>query len=279
MRNAEQFEETQQRLVDLQLKRQGLLKTDKELADQLDRTLGNISDLQVGISSAIGGQITIGSGGAIDPIVPGDRADIVASSGLGGGGLSEELAEVSEAARIAEGDLDDLRGGVSSLSDELAGAVLEGRNWGDTLSASFRKIAQTWLSQGIESILLRITGASVGGGGGVLGQVIGGLFGARAQGGGVRAGQIYQVNENTPNSEWLFASGNGGVLNHGQMNSAVKQAMSGQGARGEKAAVQISLDDGLKAEFLNDAAAQSLEITRAGISGNNQTVHQSQRRR
>lgn len=202
----------------------------------------------------------------------GNSSDGAASS-LGGG--------ISAAAKAAKEKLKTLRDGVKGIADELASATLQGKSWGEVLTGALRKVAQTWLSQGIETILLKMSGLSGGGGGGgggLFGSLLGGLFGARAMGGGVRAGQIYQVNENTPRSEWLFASGNGGVLNHGQMTGAVRQALGGNDGQRQPGLMRIALGDGLKAEFLNEAAAQSAEITRAGIEANNSSVHQAQRR-
>ncbi|MEO3479374.1 hypothetical protein AAFO90_17030 [Phaeobacter sp. CAU 1743] len=198
-----------------------------------------------------------------------------AANSLDGGSASGGL---SAAAKAAVEKLKTLREGVKGVADELAGAILQGRSWGEVLSNALKKVAQTWLSQGIETILLKMSGLGGGGGGNLFGRILGGLFGARAMGGGVRAGQIYQVNENTPRSEWLFASGNGGVLNHGQMTSAVRQALGGGNSQQAPGLMRIMLGDGLKAEFLNDAAAQSAEITRMGIEGNNSAVRQAQRR-
>jgi hypothetical protein len=198
-----------------------------------------------------------------------------AAKSLQGGSAS---GGVASAAKKAVDKLKTLRDGVKSLADEFAGAILQGKSWGDVLSNALRKVAQTWLSQGIESILLKLTGLGGGGRGNILGSIVGGLFGARAMGGGVRAGEIYQVNENTPRSEWLFSSGNGGVLNHGQMNSAVRQALGGGNSQKSTGLMRISLGDGLKAEFLNDAAQQSAEIVRVGIEGNNIAAREAQRR-
>jgi hypothetical protein len=201
-----------------------------------------------------------------------DSATNTASS-LGGGSAG---GSVAAGAKSAIDKLKNLRDGVKGIADELSNATLQGKGWGDVLSNALRKVAQTWLSQGIESIILKMSG--LGGGGNLFGRLLGGLFGARAVGGGVRAGQIYQVNENTQQSEWLFASGNGGVLNHGQMTSAVSQALGGKSSQQAPGLMRIALGDGLKAEFLNDAAAQSVEITRMGIEGNNTALRQTQRR-
>lgn len=200
----------------------------------------------------------------------GDAANSLGNAGAAGG--------VAAAAEEAADGLEALKDKLKGVADNLAGAILKGKKWGEVISGALQKVAQTWLSKGIESILLKMAGLSDGGGGNIFGRLLGSIFGARAMGGGVRAGQIYQVNENTPRSEWLFASGNGGVLNHGQMNSAVRQAFGGGNSQQAPGLMRIMLGDGLKAEFLNDAAVQSAEITRMGIEGNNTAFRQSQRR-
>jgi hypothetical protein len=247
------------------------------LAEDARAPLGALEELRTAMDAARAAEAealaeTAGLGAGLDDL--GDSADNTAASlggESGGGGLSA-------AAKATVEKLKTLREGIKGIADGLAGAILQGQSWGETLSSALKKVAQTWLSQGIETILLKMSGLGGGGSGNLFGSLLGGLFGARAMGGGVRAGQIYQVNENTPRSEWLFASGNGGVLNHGQMTSAVRQALGGGGAQQTPGMMRIMLGDGLKAEFLNDAAAQSAEITRMGIEGNNSAVRQAQRR-
>ncbi|WP_412550532.1 hypothetical protein [Shimia sp. MIT910701] len=198
----------------------------------------------------------------------GDTATDTTKS-LGGG--------VSKAAKAAKDKLKDLKDGVKGLSDELAAATLQGEGWGETLKSAFMKVAQSWVSNGIESIMLGLGGVG-GTGGGFFGKLLGGMFGARAMGGGVRAGQIYQVNENTPRSEWLFASANGGMLNHGQMNAAVRQAVGGGAHKQGNGAMRVYLEKGLKAEFLEASAAQAFEIMQSGVESNNAALSQSHRR-
>lgn len=248
-----------------------------DLLGGLDAPLDTLADLRAAIEGARKAQAealaeTEQLGDGLDDL--GNSANTAANS-MGGG---SSAGGISEAAKTAAEKLKSLRDGVKGVADELAGAALQGKSFGEIFSNALKKVAQTWLSQGIESILVKMSGLGGGGGGNLFGRILGGLFGARAMGGGVRAGQIYQVNENTPRSEWLFSSGNGGVLNHGQMTSAVNQALGGGNSQQAPGLMRIMLGDGLRAELLNEAAAQSAEITRMGIQGNNSAVRQTQRR-
>lgn len=236
----------------------------------LQELRGAVDDARAAEAAALAETTKLGSGlGELSDDAGGAANSLTDGAASGG---------VSSAAKVAVDKLKTLRDGVKKLSDEFAGAILQGKSWGDVLSKALQRVAQTWMSQGIESILLKLAGLGGGGGGNFLGRIVGGLFGARAMGGGVRAGQIYQVNENTQRSEWMFSSGNGGVLNHGQMNSAVRQALGGGNSQKSNGLMRIMLGDGLKAEFLNDAARQSAEITKMGIEGNNTAVREAQRR-
>lgn len=247
------------------------------LAESALAPLGALTDLRQAVDDARQAEAeataeTVELGDALEDLGgSASTASDTLGGGAGGGG-------VAKASKKAVDKLKSLRDGIKGISNELAQATLQGKSWGEVLTNALRQVAQTWLSQGLESILLKMSGFGGGGGVNFVGRLLGGLFGARAMGGGVRAGQIYQVNENTPRSEWLFASGNGGVLNHGQMTSAVRQALGGGGGPQSPGLLRVTLDDNLKAEFMDEAAAQSVEITRAGIESNNSAVRQAQRR-
>lgn len=253
----------------------GIKDEARELLDGFDAPLDSVKELWTAIDDAKTAQEEAAkeTDNLNNDLTELDSTSRKAASSLGGGGGS-----VAKIAKKATDKLKTLRDGVKGLSDELAGAAMQGRSWGEVLTGAIRKVAQNWLSQGIENILFRMAGLSGGGRGNFFGSLLGGLFGARAQGGGVRAGQIYQVNENTPRSEWMFTSGNGGVLNHGQMTSAVNQAIGGGTKRGGAGSLRISLSDGLKAELLNEAARNSVEITQSGLESANLSMIQSQRR-
>ncbi|WP_147127816.1 phage tail tape measure protein [Shimia ponticola] len=220
-------------------------------------------------------QVAVAGGSASDALGGGGGGS---AAGSGGGG-------VAGAADKAKSSLETLRENVRSISERLGDAVTSansfGEAWGNVKSLALdaiRKIAANWASNGIETIINRMSGIGSGGGTpNLFGRLLGGLFPGRAMGGGVRAGQIYQVNEQTPRSEWMFVGANGGVLNHGQMTNAVSRAMGGRSSQ-EAGRMRIMLDAGLKAEFLNAAAEQSVEIARMGIEANNTSVRQAQRR-
>lgn len=249
-------------------------KTQQQAADvlgNLGAPLSSVQDLKTAIEDAKTAEAEAAEESQKLTEELGALGDTATDTGesLGGG--------VSKAAKAAKDKLKDLRDGVKGLSDELAEATLRGKGWGEVLKGAFLKVAQSWVSNGIENIMLNLGGVG-GAGGGFFGKLLGGMFGARAMGGGVRAGQIYQVNENTPRSEWLFSSANGGVLNHGQMTGAVRQAIGGANRAQQGGRVRVMLDDGLKAEFLDEAARQSMEITRYGLESNNGALGQAQLR-
>jgi len=171
----------------------------------------------------------------------GDSA-LETSETLGGGAGGGAAGSIADAADTAGDALDVLRERVSGLAAGLSSAIMQGKKFGEIVSGALLKVAETWMTQGIDTILQQLFGLGQGGKGNFLSQALSIFLPKRALGGGVRAGQIYQVNEDTPRSEWMFSSGNGGVLNHGQMQSAVGKAIGSGGAGSDAQTVSISID-------------------------------------
>lgn len=85
-------------------------------------------------------------------------------------------------------------------------------NFLDDLAGQLVKFAAQNFAQKLLGAILPANNSSSSGGGGLL-AAIGGLFGGgRASGGPVNAGMAYQVNENTPRSEWFVPSSNGHIV-------------------------------------------------------------------
>lgn len=85
---ADAFEEQQQHLADLIVKRQALLDVDEAMNDQLERTEENMRALDEALAGASGGVVSVG-GDVIRPIDPSERDE----NGGGGGGPAERFSE------------------------------------------------------------------------------------------------------------------------------------------------------------------------------------------
>lgn len=105
-----------------------------------------------------------------------------------------------------EGPLLDLEKGVKNLGDAFQEFI-------DNLAEQFLKLAN---QQIVQSLLGSLFGAGTAGGG-FLSRIAAGFGGARAAGGPVTAGMAYQVNENTPNSEWFVPNMPGTIIPHEKM--------------------------------------------------------------
>ncbi|WP_136057741.1 hypothetical protein [Candidatus Halocynthiibacter alkanivorans] len=90
-------------------------------------------------------------------------------------------------------------------------AIVEGENLGGVLEDLAKQFARAALEAALFGSGPFSSGA--GGGGGLLAGIVGAVFGKRANGGPVRAGESYLVNENTPNSEVFVPSTSGAILN------------------------------------------------------------------
>lgn len=91
---------------------------------------------------------------------------------------------------------------------------------------------------------------------GILGSVVGGIFGKLANGGPASGGNPYLVNENTPNSEIFVPSRGGGVLNVPQAQAALRGSSAGT----ENLNVTVTMDPstGALGAFVTNRAGQVL---------------------
>lgn len=156
---------------------------------------------------------------------------------------AEELARSSERGRDA---LENVFGAVVDGSDAAKQAVAN----------LLLEIARVQASKGLMGLLEGF------GGGGII-EALGGLLsGARAGGGGVKAGGAYLVNEATPRSEIFVPSQNGAILNVAQAQAALR-AQAVPAGSATPALVQVSLSPELVGQILQQAGAQSVRLVQA----------------
>ena len=157
---------------------------------------------------------------------------------------AEELARSSERGRDA------MMG--------IFGAVLDGSDAAKQAVADLlMEIAKIQMQKGLMGLFDNL------GGGGFF-DVLGGLLsGARAGGGGVKAGGAYLVNEDTPRSEVFVPSQNGAILNVAQAQAALRGQSMQSGGGGGQTVIQLDLSPDLEARFLQRAGAQSVQIQQA----------------
>ncbi|SFP62577.1 phage tail tape measure protein [Tranquillimonas alkanivorans] len=139
---------------------------------------------------------------------------------------------------------------------DLFGSIIDGSmSAKDALVQLLMEIAKVQMQKG----LLGMIGS--GGGGGVFGWLGGLLGGARADGGPVKAGVPYLVNEGTPNSEVFVPSRSGAVLNVPQAQRALSQSASGGRAQEVRVVVEggdlVLTDNGQVAAAMRVTAKQS----------------------
>lgn len=94
----------------------------------------------------------------------------------------------------------------SALSSFISD-VLAGKDATEALGNALNNVGNRLLNAGIDGLFSGLFGG--GGGGNIFGSLFGG---GRAMGGPVKAGRIYKVNENTPNSEYWMPTGDGVVI-------------------------------------------------------------------
>lgn len=158
------------------------------------------------------------------------------------GRLTAEL----EQAEIAQEQFDQA---VEGVANAFSNAILQGESLRDSLAQIFRQIAANILNAGIQQALAEAFG---GGGSGLMGLIaaaFGGtkaatpvFGGARATGGGVRAGSAYLVNENTPRSEVFVPSVNGAILNVAQAQAALRGQAGAGGGGSQVVHVVVGVD-------------------------------------
>lgn len=173
---------------------------------------------------------------ALDEFTSQTPRDIFAKGGDGGGagGFLDEFTKKIEGVKPALADLEAFNKRTTDLIEkawlEKADAINE--SFIDRISqlrGSFKSLIFDLVRIVVQS-KLKETLAEIFGNGGVFGKggffgaltsFVGGLFGGgRASGGPVKAGKIYRVNENTPNSEYFAPSSDGFIFPDRGMQTA-----------------------------------------------------------
>ncbi|SLN36509.1 Phage-related minor tail protein [Aquimixticola soesokkakensis] len=174
------------------------------------------------------------------------------------------VAQVTDS--IDEEKWGNMRDGIEDVATSLLTAARNGDNLGQVLLDMLTDAAIRSAAEGLANTLAGIgSGRSSGGGfSGFLGAAISSIFGgARANGGGVQAGQAYLVNENTPNSELFVPSQSGAILNVGQAQRALASQSSGPQQ------IHLVVSGSAGSTFRSDVASisgpQSMIITRQAV--------------
>lgn len=145
------------------------------------------------------------------------------------------LADQLSRAEIAQQQFEQA---IDGIADAFAGALVAGESLRDGLAQVFKQIAADILRSGIRAALVDQFSATGGGGGGVLSNVLGKIFGGfRAAGGPVQAGKAYVVGEKGP--EPFVPAVNGRILSVAQAQAALR---GGQGSSGGNTTVSLSID-------------------------------------
>lgn len=170
------------------------------------------------------------------------------------GRLTGELEQNREAQDQLDQAIDDVAG-------SLADALLEAEGWREGMANVFQSLARDILKSGIRGALDHVLNvqAGGGGGGGILGGLASVLFGRRGAGGNVREGRVYEVGEN---GRELFAPGESGTIINAAQTQRLTNATAGGGAGG-RSEILIRLADGLRAEILEQAGEQAVQIVSA----------------
>lgn len=116
--NADAYEGQQQRLADLIMARQDLMKADRELDAQLTRTAGNMAKIEAAIGSSGGGLVSV-EGTAVNPIEA---------------GLNRTVVNSGSAAKAAIPDLTDYVDVMARIKASFGDAALAGDGYTDTLA-------------------------------------------------------------------------------------------------------------------------------------------------
>jgi len=137
--------------------------------------------------------------------------------------LAQAYAAAGRSAELAAGQLDKVRENAERGAERMADLFLGILDGSMSAEDALRSLAEQLLRAQLESAFLQLADA-----GGPIGSVFSyigeALSGARAQGGPVRAGSAYLVNERTANSEVFVPSQSGGILNVPQAQTALRQA-------------------------------------------------------
>ncbi len=193
--------------------------------------------------------------------------------------LNEELFQQQEARdRLADQiafERDLTRSAVDDMKSALEDGKITWQEWGDMALNVLSRISDKLLDDVLDSIY-KVGNASGGGGGGILASLFGGLFGgskqssfvpnttlsavlgyggARAGGGDVSPGRLYQVNEYEPE---FFAPSK-----HGRIYAPSKMQGQASVAGDSRSVVEIRLGEGLVGTILQQSQDQSVQLIRS----------------
>lgn len=119
--------------------------------------------------------------------------------GEGGGGSAAGKAgkSLKSAADKAKDAFKPLTDQIKSVSDTLAGAVVQGQNLGEAMKGIWQKMAQDLIASGLQALMMQIFGLGGGGGGNGLGKVVSSIFSvpAYAVGTNNHPGGLARINE------------------------------------------------------------------------------------
>lgn len=156
-------------------------------------------------------------------------------------GLSQAEAEAvvaSQLKKVQQG-LEDVRSASEEAAYTFARGILDdirhAENLGDAIGSIARRLQDLAMDRAFDQLAKKFADLFAdSSGGGIFGTIISGIFGGgasgssvpieeKALGGPVRAGQMYLVNEDTPNSEYFVPSVSGAILNVAQAQAAVRE--------------------------------------------------------
>ncbi len=194
--------------------------------------------------------------------------------------LNEELFQQEEARNRLTDQIAFERDLTRSAIDDMKSALEDGKiTWqemGDMAINVLSRISDKLLDDVLDSIFKVNNSAGGGGGGGILASLFGGLFGggkqsnfvpnttlsavlgyggARAAGGDVSPGRLYEVNEN---EREFFAPSQ-----HGRIYAPSKMQGLGSEATDNRSVVEIRLGEGLVGNILQQSQDQSVQLIRS----------------
>ncbi len=140
-----------------------------------------------------------------------------------------------------------------ALNKGIVDSIVYAKDFGDVLEDLTKKLAAAALE------------AALFGSGPLGGMFGGGLFPTAAGGNSARRGQAMLINENTPHSEVFVPSGNGGVLNVGQAQTALKQAAMSSGGGAASVELIVRQEPGTVVEIAQQQAATVVQQYDAGL--------------
>lgn len=188
---------------------------------------------------------------------------------------SQAMARLTEEYERAEKSQNDFESGVDSISDALAGAIVDGEDWRESMRDIFRGLAKDIIASGIKQSLLSVFKTPKAGGGGFLSSLFGGgglggllsFDGGGSTGTGARSGGV---------------DGKGGfpaILHPNETVIDHTKSASG-GTSGGRLVVELSSE--LKAQIVDEAANQTVQLIQQAApaiqSGAVRTVHDSMRK-